>query len=298
MARECKSLNWDSQLVALFNRGWTHPVLDGLMVAVTASAMPVAGIVPVLLWLAGKRREGFALLVTCAASTLLAVGVQFLVMRPRPVDVRAVQPASAFPSFPSGHAAAAFGGATLAGLVWRRAGLLALPGAILVSFSRLYLGQHYPSDLLGGAILGVAVATAVYGCWYRPGDATRPRWVWLLWSQVGVVLLASLGAYLGLLRFDLLALPGADKLLHLLLFGGVAFLAMGWWAGRSQGAVLAVLSLLATAEEALQALSPVRSFDLADLAFTLAGVVLLGWLGAIVRRRSTLEANEEPIKHH
>ncbi len=253
-------MNWDSQLVAFFNQGLAHPFLDGAMVAVTVGAMPLAAITPLLLLLAGKRREGVALLVTFIVPTLLAVGVQFVVMRPRPIDIRTVQSASAFPSFPSGHAAAAFGGATLVSLVWRRASFFVLPGAVLVSFSRLYLGQHYPSDLLGGAILGVSVATAVYGCWYRPADDARPRWAWLLWSQVGVVLLALLGAYLGLLRVDLLALPGADKLLHFLLFGGVAFLAMGWWAGRSRSVTLAILALLATAEEVLQALSTVRSF--------------------------------------
>ena len=279
-------MNWDSQLVAFFNQGLAHPFLDGAMVSVTVGAMPLAAITPLLLLLAGKRREGVALLVTFIVPTLLAVGVQVVVMRPRPIDIRTVQSASAFPSFPSGHAAAAFGGATLVSLIWRRAGLLALPGAALVSFSRLYLGQHYPSDLLGGTILGVSVATAVYGCWYRPDDAARPRWAWLLWSQVGVVLLALLGAYLGLLRVDLLALPGADKLLHFLLFGGVAFLAMGWCAGRSRGAALAILSLLAATEEAFQALSPVRSSDLVDLAFTLTGIALFSWLGVIASKRS------------
>lgn len=280
-------MNWDSQLVTFFNQNWAHPFLDGLMITVTVGAMPLAAITPLLLWLAGKRREGATLLVTFICSTLLAVGIQLLVMRPRPAEIRAVQLASAFPSFPSGHAAAAFGSATLVSLVWRRASLFALPGAALVSFSRVYLGEHYPSDLLGGAILGVSVATAVYGCWYRPADVTRPRWAWLLWSQVGVVLLASLGAYLGLLRFDLLALPGADKLLHFLLFGGVAFLAVRWYAGQSPGTVLAILNLLATAEEAFQALSPVRSFDLLDLAFALAGIALFGWLGATIGNRNT-----------
>ena len=281
-------MSWDSQLVAFSNQGWAHPFLDGLMIAVTVGAMPLGAIMPLLLALAGKRREGVALLATFIVSTLLAVGIQFLVMRPRPAGIRAVQLALAFPSFPSGHAAAAFAGAMLISLVWRRAGLLALPGAVLVSFSRLYFGLHYPSDLLGGAVLGVSVATAVYGCWYRPADITRPRWAWLLWSQVGVLLLASLGAYLGLLRFDLLALPGADKLLHVLLFGGVAFLVMGWRAGRSPGAVLAILGLLATAEEALQALSPARSLDPVDLTFTLAGIALFGWFGAIMSNRSAL----------
>jgi hypothetical protein len=102
-----------------------------------------------------------------------------------------------------------------------------------------------------------------------------------------MVLLASLAAYLGLLRFDLLALPGVDKLLHFLLPGGVAFLAMGWWAGRPPATVLAILSLLATAEEALQALSPARSFDLLDLAAALAGIALFGWMGALMDNRST-----------
>lgn len=272
--------------MAFFSRELAHPFLDGLMITVTVGSMPLGAITPFLLWLAGKRREGVALQVTFTISTLLAVCIQFLVMRPRPAEIRAVQLASTFPSFPSGHAAAAVGGATLISLVWRRASLLALPGAALVCFSRLYLGQHYPSDLLGGAILGMSVATAVYGCWYRPADATRPRWAWLLWNQVGVVLLASLGAYLGLLRFDLLALPGADKLLHFLLFGAVAFLVMGWRVGRSRSITLAILALLATTEEILQTLSTVRSFDLVDLAFTLTGTVLFGWLGAIAGKRS------------
>ena len=220
--------------------------------------------------------------------TLLAVGVQFVVMRPRPIDIRTVQSASAFPSFPSGHAAAAFGGATLVSLVWRRASFFVLPGAVLVSFSRLYLGQHYPSDLLGGAILGASVATAVYGCWYRPADDARPRWAWLLWSQVGVVLLALLGAYLGLLRVDLLGSPRRRQAVTLFAVWRVAFLAIGWRAGRSRSVTLAILALLATAEEVLQALSTVRSFDLVDLAFTLAGTVLFGWLGAIAGKRSAL----------
>ena len=184
-------MSWDQQLVTFFNQELAHPFLDGLMIAITIGAMPLGAITPLLLWLAGKRREGVALLATFTVSTLLAVGIQLLVMRPRPAGIRTVQLISAFPSFPSGHAAAAFGGATLVSLIWRRASLFALPGAILVSFSRLYLGQHYPSDLFGGAILGVSVATAVYGCWYRPADATRPRWAWLLWSQVGALLLAG-----------------------------------------------------------------------------------------------------------
>lgn len=106
-------MKWDSQLLALFNQGLAHPLWDGVMVTLSAGAMPLAALGPLILLVTGKRREGFAFLVTLILSTLLAVGLQFLVMRPRPADIRFVLPPSLFPSFPSGHAAAAFGSAML-----------------------------------------------------------------------------------------------------------------------------------------------------------------------------------------
>ena len=63
-------------------------------------------------------------------------------------------------SFPSGHAATSFACAAL--LAWltplSKAPLFAL--AALIAFSRVYVGVHYPLDVLGGAALGLGVATA------------------------------------------------------------------------------------------------------------------------------------------
>ena len=65
------------------------------------------------------------------------------------------------PAFPSGHAATSFACAAL--LAW----LTPLPKvplfvlAALIAFSRVYVGVHYPLDAIGGAILGLAVATAL-----------------------------------------------------------------------------------------------------------------------------------------
>jgi undecaprenyl-diphosphatase len=65
------------------------------------------------------------------------------------------------PSFPSGHASTSFACAAL--LAW----LTPLPKvplfavAALIAFSRVYNGVHYPLDILGGAALGLAVATAL-----------------------------------------------------------------------------------------------------------------------------------------
>jgi hypothetical protein len=119
-----------------------------------------------------------------------------------------------------------------------------------------------------------------------PAD-TRPRWAWLLWVQLAIVLLASLAAYLGLLDLAILAWPGMDKLLHFLLYGALAFTSVGWWADRSPRLVLAILCGLATLEETGQALSAVRSFSAVDLAATLLGILVLGAVAARLLRART-----------
>ena len=276
-------MNWDLELLSLFNRTLGHPILDALMAAVSTLAIPLLAFVPLPLLLARRWRAALALLVILVLSLLLAVGIQFALGRPRPVNIRPVLSPPLFPSFPSGHAAAAFGFATFAILARRRWSFPAFAGATLISISRLTLGLHYPTDLVGGAILGAAVAAVVYGCFYRPERGLRPRWAWLLWGQVALVLLATLTAWLNLLDLRLLAFRGADKALHFLLFGTLAFFAVGWWARQAAGVVGAPLALLILIDEALQLWGTSRSFDLLDLAASLAGLIVGVGVGVLAR---------------
>jgi undecaprenyl-diphosphatase len=64
-------------------------------------------------------------------------------------------------SFPSGHAATSFACAIVLGAVAPRYRLPFLVLAAAVAYSRLYNGVHYPLDVLGGAVLGVAIALAL-----------------------------------------------------------------------------------------------------------------------------------------
>jgi undecaprenyl-diphosphatase len=269
---------WDADLLSLANQTLACPVLDHMMLAITMITTPV----PVCLFLLGlyqfKKREGLGMFAAFVGSVLVAVGLQFLLGRSRPAGVRLIEPMPAFPSFPSGHAAGAFALATLTALLWPRRRWIPFLGAGLVAFSRVYLGHHYPTDVLAGAVLGAAVGAMVYGFFYAPAAAGRPRWAWLLWGQTALVLLATLAASLQLLSFGFLVLPGADKALHFLLFGLLAFFGAAWWSRRPAWSIVAVLGLLALLEEVSQALLPGRSADVLDLGAALAGMILFAWL--------------------
>jgi len=65
-------------------------------------------------------------------------------------------------SFPSAHTIRAFAGAIALSYRYRRWALALFPLAIAVGFSRVYLGLHFPSDVLGGALIGLTVGLVVF----------------------------------------------------------------------------------------------------------------------------------------
>jgi|SRR5215211_1729880 len=106
---------------------------------------------------------GFSALLALAAAHLITD----LWARPRPY---AAHPADAHlfvapshdPSFPSDHATAAFAIAVAILLRHRKGGIVALVLAVLVAVSRVVVGVHYPSDVLGGALLGTLAALVLW----------------------------------------------------------------------------------------------------------------------------------------
>jgi undecaprenyl-diphosphatase len=107
--------------------------------------------------------------VAAGLSALLALAVAHLISgmwdRPRPFEAHHVHlfvSASTDPSFPSDHATAAFAIAVALLLRTRRVGWIALTMAIVVSVSRIAVGVHYPSDVLGGALIGSLAALALW----------------------------------------------------------------------------------------------------------------------------------------
>lgn len=151
------------------------PLIDGMMVLITQIGVPVMILFVVVQWWSRVDRQhlrhvairsGLAFLLGLALNQLILLFVH----RIRPYDAGVSQlliDHSADWSFPSDHATAAF--AIVAAFVRQGVPKRALALgflAVLVSVSRVYVGTHYVTDILGGAATG-AVAAAVVRLAYR-----------------------------------------------------------------------------------------------------------------------------------
>lgn len=150
------------------------PLLDWVGVVFAEWLTYLMGLVIILLWFRpqeAKVREAdrFAILNALWVGILASLakwGIGLVIARPRPfVDLvvhQLIPMAASSPSFPSGHATFAFGVAVSVLLEDRRFGLPLLVAAALVGFGRIFVGVHYPSDVLAGAMLGTLLAFSVH----------------------------------------------------------------------------------------------------------------------------------------
>ena len=172
-------------LFRLVNDVWTSPALDPCMLflgSINDYAVVWLMLLGAIAALGGKTGR-WASLAGLAALVLGFVSsevLKSLVMQPRPFvslpDVRLlISPPSSY-SFPSVNATYAFATASGASLTARRLlgrlpiwvwGFLAR--AVAVSYSRVYVGVHYPSDVLSGAIIGILIGWLVASIGFRFG---------------------------------------------------------------------------------------------------------------------------------
>lgn len=165
-------MNLDWSILHWIHDTMTCPALDFLMPKITALGSGGA------IWLAAAggllctrkyRRQGILLLGGLAAGVLVGnVFLKNVIARPRPCwldqSVRMLVKIPTDYSFPSGHTLSSVIGATILTQTDRRFGWAAIPLAALIAFSRLYLYVHFPSDILGAAVLGVVIGVLTFRC--------------------------------------------------------------------------------------------------------------------------------------
>jgi membrane-associated phospholipid phosphatase len=158
----------DDRLFGFANGRLHHPVLDAFFKSVTElGSMYASTAAAATLAVRGRRREGIDALGAALAMWAMGNGLKNLFRRARPYDARLPRPLRLLigkpvgTSWPSVHPATLLAFVTVAARDLElsrgvRRGLAGLAG--LVAGSRVYLGVHYPADVLGGLLLGRAVA--------------------------------------------------------------------------------------------------------------------------------------------
>lgn len=160
----------DIHLFYFINQGLQNPFLDKWMPIITDINNWIW--ILVLGWFAlfifgGRRGRLACVLVIIAvliADNLTSYIIKPFFSRPRPaiaLGLTNLVSSSPSPSFPSNHAVNVFTIAFILSWYYRRLSLIWFIGASIVGFSRVYVGVHYPFDIIGGAFFGILCALCV-----------------------------------------------------------------------------------------------------------------------------------------
>lgn len=135
-------------------------VFDKLFTYITFTGTTIFMVlIIVLLLIGGARKEALVFSIVFVVTNVLALGIKYVVARPRPSDLGMIPETE--PAFPSTHTVNAFALATTISSYHRKFTIVMYAWALLVAFSRIYLGLHYFTDVVGGAILGFVVSYVI-----------------------------------------------------------------------------------------------------------------------------------------
>lgn len=178
---------WDLALFDLINDAWRTGLLDFLMPVISGNLLWWGVFLAVL---GRKLQRGKWKTVGILALIALAVGLsdqstyrlKHAFGRVRPLNAMSgvnyhedgewrTRPENFEPkpgpgtSYPSAHAANSMAAAVVIALAWRRAILIAPLLPLAVGYSRVYVGKHYPTDVMAGWVIGAVAGLLVYLAW-------------------------------------------------------------------------------------------------------------------------------------
>ena len=161
--------NWD--INTLNNISPANPSSKGWQ-QTTASVYPVSVGIPAGILLVGyinhnkvEQEKGWKIVGALAVNTIISQGLKYTINRERPYEkypllINPYDKTELGKSFPSGHTSTAFSLAASLSIEYKKWYFVvpAYAYAASVGYSRLYLGEHYPTDVLAGAAVGIGSA--------------------------------------------------------------------------------------------------------------------------------------------
>jgi len=168
-------MNWELEFMKWANGWWSSPILDQMIPWLTYLGSHFAVILFIILgWILTRQRKVLRHLVLLyAIQSAVIYGLKFLVKRERPLffldmaSKLSKGPGEILdPSFPSAHSAYTFMMATLLAFWFPRYRIIFFIIAGFIGWTRIYLGLHYPTDVMVGGILGYGI-TRLFLHWIR-----------------------------------------------------------------------------------------------------------------------------------
>ncbi|MGB9628375.1 MAG: phosphatase PAP2 family protein [Thermodesulfobacteriota bacterium] len=159
-------MDWELQFMRWANEWWSSPLLDHTIPWVTYLGSHFAVLLFILLSLmiTKKRRVFRLLLLLYGVQLAIIYGLKFLIQRQRPfhflemVSKLSSGPGEILdPSFPSAHAAFSFMMASVLSHWFPRLRIIFYTLAGFICWTRIYLGLHYPTDVIAGALLSLGI---------------------------------------------------------------------------------------------------------------------------------------------
>ncbi len=182
----------DHLIFQVINSKLSHPILDFLMTVITHQNNWIIPIIVLLIWMIGydgKRGKISAVILLVTIICVDGIAAQFIkpwIGRIRPSHAMTesinllVKPGGLY-SFVSNHAANTFAFAVVIHYFYGRKVKWIFLLAGLIAFSRVYVGVHYPADVVCGALFGYGTAWLILSFWViiKMRELKRNRtWVW------------------------------------------------------------------------------------------------------------------------